>query len=165
VRIASAGAGQGTEVAVRLPLVAERAQLDDALDPGEEPSTKLAGLSILVVEDSDDARESFRDLLRLLGARVSVACNGREGLDAIEAAEPDLVLCDLRMPRMDGYEFMRALRRDPLAAHPPVLAMSGLAAEADLRRTRDAGFAGHIKKPFSEAAITGAIRNALQSRQ
>jgi signal transduction histidine kinase/CheY-like chemotaxis protein len=161
VSVASAGAGHGTEVTVRLPLVAERPQLDDALVPDEEPSTRLAGLSILVVEDSDDARESFRDLLRLLGARVSVARNGREALSSIAAVGPDLVLCDLRMPRMDGYEFMRALVRDPLLAHPPVLAMSGLAAEADRQRTRDAGFAGHIKKPFSEEGITAAIRAAL----
>ena len=71
----------------------------------------LAGLSVLVIDDIEDARETLRVLLQQLGAKVSVARDGREGLDMVRDAEPDLVLCDLRMPRMDGFAFMRELHQ------------------------------------------------------
>src|SRR5438128_860429 len=100
VSLASEGAGRGTEVAVRLPLAAEIPDLDDAAPAAARPVTSpFAGLSILVVEDSEDTRESLRTLLQLLGAQVSVACDGREALDMMKrGASPDVVLCDLLMP-------------------------------------------------------------------
>lgn len=165
VSVASAGAGRGTEVAVELPLATETPDVDDAAPAGAEISTSaLAGLSILVVEDSADTRETVRVLLEHFGAEVSVARDGREALDMIQDAGPDLVLCDLRMPRMDGFEFMRELHRGPTPAHPPVVAMSGLASDADRRRTREAGFEGHITKPFDEAALVAAVGAALNPR-
>lgn len=164
VSVVSAGAGRGTEVTVRLPLAAGIPEVDEAAG-FREPT--LAGLSILVVDDSDDTRESLQQLLQAIGAQVSLARDGREALDMIRDASPDLVLCDLRMPRMDGFEFVRELRRGPSPAHPPVIAISGLASEADRRRAREAGFEGHLQKPFDEAAIVaavGAVFNRLQKR-
>jgi CheY-like chemotaxis protein len=162
VSVASAGAGHGTEVTVRLPLAAGIPQVDDAARV-REPT--LAGLSILVVDDSEDTREALQQLLQAMGAQVSLAHDGREALDMIRDASPDLVLCDLRMPRMDGFEFMRELRRRPLPAHPPVIAISGLASEADRQRAREAGFEAHIKKPFDAAAVVAAVSAALRNRQ
>jgi CheY-like chemotaxis protein len=118
-----------------------------------------------VVEDSEDTREALRTLLELLGAAVSVANDGREALDMIEDVAPDLVLCDLRMPRMDGFEFMSEVLRGSAPVRPPVVAMSGLASDADRERTRDAGFKGHIAKPFGEAAVVAAVSAALSHRQ
>ena len=162
----STGTGAGTELTIRLPLVVETPLLLEAAPVGAAPSaSELAGLSILVVEDSDDVREALRTLLQLHGAKVSVARDGREALDMIEDVAPDLVLCDLRMPRMDGFEFMRELLRGPGPVHPPVVAMSGLASDADRKRTRDAGFEGHIGKPFGEAAVVAAVGAALTHRQ
>jgi len=116
----------------------------------------LAGLSVLVVEDSEDSRESLRTLLQLLGAKATVARDGREALDLMVDASFDLVLCDLRMPRMDGFEFMNELNRAP-SAHPPVVAMSGFVSAADRERTSKAGFESHIDKPFDQATIVAAF--------
>ena len=166
VSVASTGTGYGAEVAVRLPLATEIPDLSDAAPAGAEPSASaLAGLSVLVVEDSEDARESLRMLLQLLGAEVAVARDGREALDMIEDTDPDLVLCDLRMPRMDGFQFMRELHRGPSPMHPPVVAMSGLASDAVRKRTLEAGFEGYIKKPFDIATVVGAVDAVLGSWQ
>jgi hypothetical protein len=164
VSVTSAGAGRGTEVAVRLPLAREVPDRDDSASAEAEPGTlPLAGLSILVVEDSDDARESLRVLLQSLGAEVSVAPDGREALDMMKrGAKPDVVLCDLLMPRMDGFEFIRELGDRP--RRPPVIAVSGLASETSRWRTREVGFDGHIKKPFDEAAIVQAVAAVIGSR-
>ena len=166
VSVASAGSGRGTEVTVRLPLVAETPDADAAAPAGAEPGTaSLAGLRVLVVEDSEDARESLRALLQLLGVEVSVARDGREALDMMRGARPDLVLCDLLMPRMDGFEFIRELEGGSLLAHPPVIAVSGLESDASRQRTQEAGFDGHLKKPFDEAAVVAAVGAALAQRQ
>jgi CheY-like chemotaxis protein len=164
VSAASAGAGRGTEVTVRLPLAAELPALEDAAPAGAEPGTPaLAGLSILVVEDSEDTRETLRALLQPRGAKVTVARDGREALDMIQDADadPDVVLCDLWMPRMDGYEFVQELQRGDSPVHPPVVAVSGLVSDADRQRVRDAGFVAHVKKPFDEAAVVAAVGAAL----
>jgi signal transduction histidine kinase/CheY-like chemotaxis protein len=164
VSAASAGVGHGTEVVVQLPLASETSDVDGIAPAGSELSASaLAGLSILVVEDTADAREMLRILLKHLGAEVSVARDGCEALDMIRFrdADPDLVLCDLRMPRMDGFEFIRELHRGPSPVHLPVVAVSGLASDADRQRTRDAGFEGHINKPFDEAAVVAAVGAAL----
>ena len=167
VSVASAGAGRGTEVTVRLPLATQIPDLNGAASDGAQPRTlALAGLSILLVEDSDDTRESLRALLQLLGAEVSVARDGREALDTMKrGTKPDVVLCDLLMPRMDGFEFIRELDCRRSRVHPPVIAVSGLASEASRRRTQQAGFCGHIKKPFDEAAVVAAVDAALSQRQ
>lgn len=163
VSVVSAGAGRGTQVTVRLPLAAEVPSLDDAANPS---ATALDGLSVLAVEDSADALESLRRLLQLLGAKVSVARDGREALDImLRGANPDVVLCDLLMPRMDGYEFMRELDGRVSRAHPPVIAVSGLASEASRERAIQAGFEGHIKKPYNEAAIVAAVVATLDRRR
>ncbi len=166
VDVSSGGEGRGTEVAVRLPLAYESSDVDGAPSPVADPSTaELAGLSILVVEDSDDARDSLSTLLQLLGATVTTAYDGRDALDVIQGAAPDLVLCDLRMPRMDGYELIHELLREPSTAHLPVVAMSGLVCEADRQRTLEAGFKAHLAKPFDEAAIVAAVRSVISDRK
>jgi len=112
---------------------------------------------------SSSTYASLFHALQRLGAKVAVAGSGREGLDMIRDAEPDLVLCDLGMPRMDGFEFVRELHRatSPMRLHVPVLAVTALVSDADHQRTREAGFEGHINKPFDEAAIVAAVDAAL----
>ncbi|MEO8156393.1 MAG: response regulator [Betaproteobacteria bacterium] len=175
VTVTSAGAGRGTEVVVRLP-VAIPIEIPAAISPaiaaavpaatdGAEGGAALAGLSLLVIEDSDDTREILGALLEQLGARVSVARDGREALQVVGQTHPDLVLCDLRMPGMDGYEFIRELRRGSTAPKPPVVAMSGMPSEAERQRTQEAGFEGHIQKPFGEADVVAAVGAALAHRR
>jgi CheY-like chemotaxis protein len=163
VSVVSAGAGRGTEVTVRLPLAAEIPELDE---PAKPAAAVFAGLSILVIENSRDARESLETLLQLLGAQVSAARDGREALDTMaQGAAPDVVLCNLLMPRMDGFEFIRELDCGPSPVHPPVIAVSGLASEASRQRALEAGFEGHIKKPYDDTAIIAAVSAALARRQ
>ncbi|HEX6267355.1 MAG TPA: response regulator, partial [Burkholderiales bacterium] len=163
VVVASPGVGRGTEVTVRLPLAAEIEDLDDAAPAAARVSASaLGGLALLVVDDSEDTRDLLRALLEQLGAEVLLARDGREALEVIARADPDLVLCDLRMPGMDGYEFIRELQRGPV--RPPVVAISGLASDADRQRTREAGFEAHIKKPFDRAAVVAAVDAALGHR-
>ena len=103
-------------------------------------------------------------LLEELGAEVRVAADGFEAVTMIRSGEFDVVLCDLRMPRMDGFEFMLALRELPDDMVPPVIAMSGLTSGADHLRTEAAGFAGHVNKPFDEHRLFAAIETAIARR-
>lgn len=167
VTVASAGEGQGTEVKVTFPLARQRPALDETRSAPAtgEPAKSLAGLAVRVIEDSEDSRESLRVFLELCGARTSVAHDGCEALESIEKVAPDVVLCDLRMPGMDGYEFMRELHRRRPRASLPVIAMSGLASEDDRRRTQAAGFRAHISKPFSTTAMINAVADAVGVRR
>jgi two-component system CheB/CheR fusion protein len=119
----------------------------------------LAGLSILVVDDTDTARDALRFLLEALGAVVMTACDGREALELLVGNAADVVLCDLRMPRLDGYDYIRELRGT--ANRTPVVAVSALASPQDLERTKAAGFEGHVTKPFDETDIVAAVSAVL----
>lgn len=162
IGVASPGPGRGTEVTVRFPLAAAPSRGDGAGAERAARTPAFAGICVLVVDDVEDARESLRLILQSCGARVSVAGDGGEALAAVDQTQPDVVLCDLRMPGIDGFEFMRELRRR--TAHPPVVAMSGLAGDADRRRTLDAGFEAHLVKPFGEAGLVAAVDEALGRR-
>jgi CheY-like chemotaxis protein len=114
-----------------------------------------------VVEDEADSCEAICLTLEGLGADVLTARDGVEALERVMADHVDLVICDLRMPHMDGFEFLHALRN--LEGHPPqpVIAISGLASSADHRRIKSAGFAGNIDKPFDERRLLAAIDEAM----
>jgi signal transduction histidine kinase/ActR/RegA family two-component response regulator len=165
VTIASEGPGHGTEVTIRLPLDKETA----AEGPGPVSARtsglqRLDRLCILVVEDIEDSRDATRLMLEWLGADVLTARDGLEALEMMAAEHVDLVLCDLRMPRMDGFEFLHALRNLEGRTPQPVIAMSGLASSADHRRIKAAGFAGHIDKPFDDVRLLAAIDDAMARR-
>jgi signal transduction histidine kinase/ActR/RegA family two-component response regulator len=160
VEVRSGGTGLGTEVTIRLPLDPKAPRTGDVtLFAGARPPAvvPLAELTILVVEDTFDTLDSMTALLESLGATVLAAGDGREALEVLERSRPDLVLCDLRMPRMDGFEFLRELTSREGARHPPVVAVSGLGSEADRRRTGEAGFVGHLVKPTDEAVLVSSV--------
>ncbi len=161
VTVASEGIGRGTDVTILLPLAPDGSQM--SVPPPVIPQKELKGLRLLVVEDMDDARETTGAILERLGAEVVTARDGVEALEAVRRTQVDLVLCDLRMPRMDGYEFLIRLH-DVLGAAPPVIAVSGLASSADHRRTEAAGFATHLDKPFDDIGLLAAV-GAVISRQ
>jgi signal transduction histidine kinase len=149
VQAASAGRGQGTELTFWLPL---------ATEPGPPPAEPTAAtpcrrLKVLVIEDNRDAAESLRLLLELHGHQVALAESGGEGVEAARRARPDVVLCDLGLPGMDGFAVARALRSDPRTAGARLIAVSGYGHDEDLQRGREAGFDEHVLKPVDPADL------------
>jgi PAS domain S-box-containing protein len=142
VQVRSAGLGHGAEFAIHLPLA-------DA--PAHAPAPHQASLGsshrVLVIDDNEDAATSLRDVLELSGHRVRVALDGPAGLAAAREFDPEVVICDIGLPRMDGYEVARKLRSDARLRRAWLVAMTGYAAPEDLERARAAGFDRHVAKP------------------
>lgn len=110
------------------------------------PHTSLKPL-ILVVEDFDDAREMYRDYLEFSGFRVETARDGREAIDKAQTLNPDLILMDLSLPGLDGWEATRLLKSDPATHNLLIVALSAHALAAEGERARVAGCDGFIAKP------------------
>jgi signal transduction histidine kinase/ActR/RegA family two-component response regulator/CHASE3 domain sensor protein len=138
----SEGAGQGAELIVTLPLATHRAE-------HAAPARAGGGVArrILLIEDSEDAAEALQGALRAHGHEVEIVGDGLEAVERARAMRPDLVLCDLSLPGIDGYEVARRLRADPPLAKTPMIALSGYASPEDHQRSRDAGFDDHMAKP------------------
>ncbi len=126
---------------------------------GEVPS--FEGKLILVAEDMQVNREVVSRMLKKTGARINFAENGEEAVRSVENQVPDLVLMDLHMPRMDGFEATRILRKK--YGDLPIIALSAAAMEEDLRRTRDMGMQEHLVKPISRQILYEALRRYLSS--
>jgi PAS domain S-box-containing protein len=145
VQAVSGGTGQGSEFRICLPLKQEPAALS------EPPSltTPAAGepLRILVVEDNVDAAESLRMLLQLLGHQVAVAFTGPEGVRVAKDWHPEVILCDIGLPGLDGYGVADALRHDPATAQVQLIAITGYGQDEDRHRAEHAGFDHHLTKP------------------
>jgi CheY-like chemotaxis protein len=165
VAVGSPGVGRGTQVTIRLPLLLRVHESDDVSSPEIlAPPADLRpfeNLTVLVVEDTEETLQAMQALLEVLGARVLVARDGQEALEVLAASPADIVLCDLRMPRMDGFEFMAELSRTRGPGRPPVVALTGLVSDGDRQRTKDAGFEGHLGKPLDRAALVSAVRATL----
>ena len=108
---------------------------------------------VLVVEDDHDSALSLRKLLEICGYTVSVAYNGREGIEAAEKALPDVVLCDIGLPDTDGYELAIALRKNPATARVRLIAVTAYGGEQDKQRSREAGFQLHLVKPVKPETL------------
>ena len=164
VSIASEGTGRGTEVTLVFPVVED---VSDAPAPAVAPtnwSRELGGVRVLIVDDMKDMRDYTRFTLERLGAEVFSAEDGMDALGAVTRERVQLVLCDLRMPRMDGFEFLRELDRREGPTHAPVIAVSAFASSADHLVTTAAGFAGHLDKPFDEDALLAVVGAVLARR-
>ena len=117
----------------------------------------LHGVTVLIVEDDPDSRDMLQQVVESFGATVVVAADGRGALRIASWTRPDLILCDLRMPVIDGFGFIDRLRRDPNLSRTAVLALTALGSEADIRRTWEAGFDGHLVKPIDYETIAAQL--------
>jgi CheY-like chemotaxis protein len=155
VNAVSEGPGKGAEFLVRLPAAPEPAALSQ-MPAGSRPTGEQ--LRILVVEDHCDAAETLRLLLELLGHQVKVAHSGPEGVRAAGQWRPDVVLCDIGLPGLDGYGVARALRQDQATAKARLVAVTGYGQEEDRRRAFEAGFDHHLTKPVGPEELETLLR-------
>jgi signal transduction histidine kinase len=146
----SEGEGRGSEFIVRLPLAAGA---PEARPLPARSAQDLSHLSILVVDDNLDSAESLGLLLETLGADVKVAHDGRSAIELFSATQPAVVLLDIGMPEMDGYEVARTLRARYPRVRSTLVALTGWGQEADRRQAREAGFDHHLVKPAQMDAL------------
>jgi len=147
----SDGVGKGSEFIVRLPV--NPAPLE-ATPKSESPQSKgLTGRRILVVDDNKDSADSLRMLLRLKGNDVRTAYDGLAALEAAEEFKPELVLLDIGLPKLNGYEVAGRIRKQPWGRDVILVALTGWGQDEDRRRTEEAGFNIHIVKPLDVAEL------------
>jgi two-component system cell cycle response regulator DivK len=115
----------------------------------------------LLVEDNENNRYLFSILLSHAGFTVSTADNGRSGLERALAEKPDVILLDIQMAEMDGYEVVGHLKNDPALSHIPVIGVSSFAMPGDRARAIDAGFAGYIEKPVDPERFGATVLQML----
>jgi two-component system cell cycle response regulator DivK len=116
---------------------------------------------ILVVEDTEDNRQILRDLLSIAGYDVIEALDGAEGIAKASEHKPDLILMDIQMPIIDGYEATRRIKADPALKLIPVIAVTSYALSGDEERARSAGCDGYIAKPFSPRQLLATVNKII----
>ena len=116
---------------------------------------------ILVIEDHEDNRAILRDLLSTADVKVSEATDGAAGVAAAIAERPDLILMDIQMPVMDGYEATRRIKADPALKAIPIIAVTSYALSGDEDKARAAGCDGYIAKPYSPRQMLAKVREVI----
>lgn len=161
VAVVSGGIGQGAHFSVWLPLV--EAVPGDAA--GRPPLPALAGLQVLAVDDTLDALESFASLLRLEGAEVTAVTSASAALGAIERGHYDVLLSDVAMPGMDGYELIATLRENAVTRDLPAIALTGFGRPQDAEKALAAGFDAHLAKPVVVEELLQTVARLLVLRR
>ncbi len=155
VEARSEGPGKGSTFTIKLRLKSEpKAQVA----PAQDVAPTLDQLAVLVVDDSQDTTEMLCQMLKFSGATVTAVSSGEDALRILAANKFDVVLSDISLPGMDGFEFLRKLRQMPDRAHVPTLALTGFGRPEDVERTRAAGFYSHITKPFDFEALVDVLK-------
>ncbi|MGC4001596.1 MAG: ATP-binding protein [Anaeromyxobacter sp.] len=156
VEVRSAGAGSGAEFVVKLPL----AQGGPAARTAHGPVTLGPPRRVLIIDDNEDAATTLQDLLTLAGHEVRTALDGPAGLQEAGRFYPELVICDIGLPTLDGYGVARALRSGEACPGAWLVAMSGYATREDAERSRQAGFDRHVAKPASVERLEAIFAEA-----
>ena len=141
----SEGAGTGSEFVVRFPILLETAPPD--AEPDQVAGSASQALRILVVDDSEDTADTMGTLLEMAGHAVQIAHSGPAALEAAATFRPEVVLLDIGLPGLDGYQVAERLRADPAMAGVTLIAASGYGQEEDRRRSAEAGIDRHLVKP------------------
>jgi PAS domain S-box-containing protein len=152
VEAKSEGYGMGSEFILRLPVVLSVMQ-EQQEEAGDQPAQPTPGQRILVADDNVDAARSLAMMLKLMGYEVRTAHNGLEAVEAAEAFRPVLILLDIGMPKLNGYDACRRIREQPWSKNAVVVALTGWGQDEDKRRAQEAGFAGHLIKPVEPSAL------------
>src|SRR5262249_55472403 len=148
----SEGTGKGSEFVVRLPVVIEKPDLP----PSEEMAAEIRPSGkhrILVVDDNRDSAESLAMLLQLTGNETHTAYDGAEAVEVAAKHRPDVILLDIGLPKLNGYDACRRIREQPWAKNVLLIALTGWGQEEDKRQAQEAGFNFHLVKPVDHAAL------------
>ena len=159
IRAHSDGVGRGAEFAVSLP----EAETSTAAEEPAAASRASAGRRVLIIEDNVDAADSLREALELDAHQVAVAHTGPAGLATARDFHPEVVLCDIGLPGMNGYEVARAFRADDALKNTFLVALTGYALPEDLQHAAEAGFERHLAKPLGLLAL-GELLSSLPDR-
>jgi PAS domain S-box-containing protein len=151
VEARSEGPGKGSEFIVRLPIAARAPSIP--VDDEQAAGPPMSRRRILVVDDNEDSGNSLCMLLDMMGNDVRVVHSGASALESIGDFRPDIVLLDIGMPEMNGYEVCRTIRMQPLAKQPVIVACTGWGQPEDRRRSHEAGFNHHLVKPVDIDAL------------
>lgn len=165
VAVSNRAAG-GSEFVVRLPAMPLALHPRPRLPPGDAPQApqNTAGCKVLAVDDNVDAVDSLALLLKLSGHEVRTAYDGASVLSAALAMRPDVVLLDIGLPGLTGYEVARQLRQQPELQDTVLVALTGYGRESDRQRSRDAGFAHHLVKPASVGEVQKILEAVARQR-
>ncbi|HZV06522.1 MAG TPA: PAS domain S-box protein [Gemmataceae bacterium] len=148
----SEGEGMGSEFVVHLPLVKPLTP-EQSVEKSGQLSSSSGRRRVLIVDDNVDAANSLAMVLRAMDHDVQTAHDGFAGLEAAAAFHPDLILLDIGMPRLNGYDVCRRIREQPWAQRVAIFALTGWGQEEDKRRSHESGFNGHLVKPVEPATL------------
>jgi two-component system, cell cycle response regulator DivK len=124
-------------------------------EPGEAPPL------VLLVDDAEDNREVYEQFLTFSGFRVEIAVDGVEAIEKAKALNPDVIVMDLSLPRLDGWEATRRIKHSAATSHIPVIALTGHAVSESKRKALDAGCSGYLTKPCLPEILVSEIRRLL----
>ena len=159
VEARSAEPGQGSEFTIWLPIVGTK-RSEQSVSFGTQNSV-VNGARILLVDDNVDVTDMFATVLRLLGHDLQTAYSGEYALITAREFQPNIVLLDIGLPEMDGYEVARRLRRQPQTKDAWLIAMTGYGQDTDRSRSQEAGFDYHLVKPVNAEELEQLISRLL----
>ena len=154
VEARSEGVGRGSEFIVRLPVAPPLS--DPSVEGGETPES-LQGYRILIVDDNRDNADSLAVLLELMGNEVASVYDGEQAFNTAKVLQPNAIILDLKMPRLDGYAICRRIRQERWGRKTLLLALSGWGHEEGRRLAEESGFDGHLMKPVDVAVLLRTI--------
>jgi signal transduction histidine kinase/CheY-like chemotaxis protein len=165
ISVESDGPNKGARFTVRLPLLRETARMGAPVVASSGPVelNVFAQTNFLIVDDSEDTIAMLQELLQVAGANVMTARNGAEALRIAAENEFDVILSDISMPEMDGFEFLQRLRKIDGRQDVPVIAITGFGRSDDIARARAAGFYSHLTKPLNLQVLTDVLQQIPES--
>lgn len=155
VSATSSGAGQGAEFTIHLPVAPMPMEIDTP--PSQEAVPEKTQCRILIIEDNEDTAESARLLLSMEGYEVKAAYNGSDGLVLAMQFQPQVILCDIGLPGMDGYQVVRHIRQDSTLSSAYIIALTGYGRDEDQLQAQEAGFDLHMTKPIDYNLLRRAL--------
>ena len=158
----SGGNGSGSRFVVRLP-VPLNGTIDTPEDPRHALKTNPARRRILVVDDNRDGASSLAEMLDMMGSETKTAFDGEEAVNVAEAFKPDIVLMDIGMPKLNGYDACRHIRAQPWGQNIVIVAQTGWGQDEDRRKAQEAGFDFHMVKPIDCAALEKILAESKTS--